>query len=230
MKIRLSFMAVLAASAINTSPSLAAGDIAKGEALSQTCLGCHGVPGLRNPSPVYRVPMIGGQKAVYLETALKAYKNKTRSHPTMRAQAANLSDENIKDISAYFESLKQESKPFSKSGAAAGEKIFNEIDKDSKVGCVTCHGTGGRASIDEAKPDGTSLTEKEAEAIKETPSLAGQYDDYLQRVLLDYKSGARVSIMNGFASNLSKNDIKALSRWLRSKKGILNAPVIKSKK
>jgi len=39
--------------------AIASGDKAKGENLSQTCLGCHGAPGLRNASPVYRVPMIG---------------------------------------------------------------------------------------------------------------------------------------------------------------------------
>ena len=49
-----------------------AADAEKGETLSQTCLGCHGAPGLRNPSPVYNIPMIGGQHAPYIESALKA--------------------------------------------------------------------------------------------------------------------------------------------------------------
>ena len=223
MSIRLFFSTIITLCAMTAFPAQAEVDLAKGESLSQTCLGCHGVPGLRNPSPVYRVPMVGGQKASYLENALKAYKAKTRSHPTMRAQAANLSDTDIKNIAAYFESLEYKNRPYSKFGAEAGEEIFNR-------GCARCHGTGGRADIDEAKPDGTVLTKEEKEAIKETPSLAGQYDDYLQRVLLDYKSGKRVSVMNGFASNLSKSDIKSLSLWLRSQSGTLNAPVIKSKK
>ena len=162
--------AAIAAFAVSTSPSLAAGDIAKGEALSQTCLGCHGVPGLRNPSPVYRVPMIGGQHASYLANALKAYRNKERSHPTMRAQAASLSDDDILNIAVYFESLKQKSKPFSKAGANAG--------KEKAANCIACHGLEGRADTEQAKSAGF-------------PVLAGQYDDYLERVLLDYKSGAR---------------------------------------
>ena len=210
MKIRLTFMAVLAALAINTSPSLAAEDIVKGEALSQTCLGCHGVPGLRNPSPVYRVPMIGGQHASYLENALKAYKNKERSHPTMRAQAASLSDEDIKNIALYFSNLKQDSKPFVKAGANAG--------KEKAADCVGCHSLDGSADTDAARASGF-------------PVLAGQYDDYLERVLLDYKSGTRQNgIMNGITENLSKKDIRNLARWFRSQKGALNAPVIKSKK
>ena len=65
------------------APAATAADAAQGEKLSQTCLGCHGAPGLRNPAPVYNVPMIGGQHQAYIVSALKAYKNKTRSHGTM---------------------------------------------------------------------------------------------------------------------------------------------------
>lgn len=209
MNIRLFFTAAITFCAFAISPVQAA-DIAKGESLSQTCLGCHGVPGLRNPSPVYRVPMIGGQHASYIEAALKAYKSKERSHPTMQAQAANLSESDIKDIAAYFSSLKQESKPFVKAGAAAG--------KEKAATCAGCHGIDGKADTDTAKSSGF-------------PVLAGQYDDYLERVLLDYKSGARKNAtMNSFAANLSKQDIKDLARWFRSQKGTINAPVIKSKK
>ena len=210
MSIRLFFMTAITALVSTTSPVQATGDVVKGEALSQTCLGCHGVPGLRNPSPVYRVPMIGGQHASYIEVALKAYKNKERAHPTMRAQAANLSNEDIKDIAAYFSNLKQVSKPFVKAGAAAG--------KEKVAVCVACHGLEGKADTDAARDAAF-------------PVLAGQYDDYLERVLLDYKSGARKNgIMNGITRELSKQDIKDLSRWFRSQKGTLNAPVIKSKK
>jgi len=122
MNIRLFFTAAITFCAFAISPVQAA-DVAKGESLSQTCLGCHGVPGLRNPSPVYRVPMIGGQHASYIEAALKAYKSKERSHPTMQAQAANLSESDIKDIAAYFANLKQESKPFVKAGAAPRKSV-----------------------------------------------------------------------------------------------------------
>lgn len=210
MSIRLFYIVALTALAITTSPASAEADIIKGEELSQTCLGCHGVPGLRNPSPVYRVPMIGGQHASYLENALKAYKSKERSHPTMRAQAANLSDEDIKNIAAYFSNLKQKTKPFAKAGAAAG--------KEKAASCAGCHSIDGTADTDVARNSGF-------------PVLAGQYDDYLERVLLDYKSGTRKNgVMNGIAAGLSKQDIKNLARWFRSQKGTINAPVIKSKK
>ena len=207
MNIRFSVLSAILALSFSffVNPALAEADVKKGESLSQTCLGCHGAPGLRNASPVYRVPMIGGQNAEYLVEALKAYKEKKRSHPTMRAQAANLSEQDMKNIAAYFEGLDQESKPFTKIGAKAGEK-------KAQV-CVACHGA-----------DGIAIN-------KTFPSLAGQYDDYIERALLDYKSGARENaIMAGQVANLSKQDIKDLARWYRSLAGKLNAPVIKIKK
>jgi len=88
-----------------------AADAANGEKLSQTCLGCHGAPGLRNPGPVYAIPMVGGQHAEYIVSALKAYKDKTRSHKTMQAQASNLTDENMADIAAFFAGLDGNSRP-----------------------------------------------------------------------------------------------------------------------
>lgn len=87
-------------------PVVAESDIDNGRLQAQTCMGCHGAPGMRNAYPGYRVPKLGGQHADYLVAALQAYKNKLRSHPTMQAQAADLSDEDMADIAAYFASLK----------------------------------------------------------------------------------------------------------------------------
>lgn len=80
----------------------AAGDAGVGAAKAQTCLGCHGVEGNRNAYPSYHTPRIGGQTQQYLEDALHAYRDGTRSHPTMNAQARRLSEEDIKDIAAFF--------------------------------------------------------------------------------------------------------------------------------
>ena len=90
-----------------SAPAFAAGDAEKGRLRAQTCMGCHGAPGLRNAYPGYRVPKLGGQHPQYLIDALKGYKEGKRSHPTMRAQAADLSDQDMADIAAYFASLKE---------------------------------------------------------------------------------------------------------------------------
>ena len=89
------------------SPALLAeGDVEKGRLAAQTCMGCHGAPGMRNAYPGYKVPKLGGQHPEYIVAALQGYRDLLRSHPTMQAQAADLSDEDMEDIAAYFASLK----------------------------------------------------------------------------------------------------------------------------
>ena len=68
------------------------------------CIGCHGIQGgYKTAFPeVYRVPMIGGQSAKYLEAALKSYRKGDRRHPTMVNIAKSMSDQDIADVAAYY--------------------------------------------------------------------------------------------------------------------------------
>ncbi len=66
------------------------------------CSGCHGMPGMRNAYPGYRVPKLRGQHAQYLIDALTAYRQGTRAHPTMHAQTAHLTDHDIAELAALF--------------------------------------------------------------------------------------------------------------------------------
>lgn len=71
------------------------------------CIGCHGIPGYKTTFPeLYHVPMIAGQNAKYIEAALNDYKSGARTHPTMDAVAASLSDQDIADLAAYYSTLK----------------------------------------------------------------------------------------------------------------------------
>jgi len=90
-------LALLAAPA-----ALAGGNTEAGRLKSNTCMGCHGIPGYTNVYPTYRVPKLGGQGPEYLAIALKAYRSGERPHMTMRAQAATLSDQDIEDIAAFL--------------------------------------------------------------------------------------------------------------------------------
>lgn len=68
-----------------------------------TCVGCHGIPGYRTAFPeVYPVPKLGGQHAAYIVKALQAYRDGTRSHPSMQAIAASLTDQQMVDLAAYY--------------------------------------------------------------------------------------------------------------------------------
>lgn len=69
--------------------------------------------------------------------------------------------------------------------------------------CAACHGKDGNTPIDPSYP-----------------KLAGQYRDYLERALLDYKSGARKNaIMAGQSQGLSRADIENLAAYYASLPG-----------
>lgn len=107
---RLFYCAIFASLAVATLASAAAraeGDAKAGQVKSIPCMGCHAIPGYSNVYPTYHVPRVGGQHPEYIVAALKAYKTKQRSHPTMQAQAASLSEEDMSDIAAFF-SMKHE--------------------------------------------------------------------------------------------------------------------------
>jgi len=93
--------AVVAAAAL-AAPSVFAADIEAGKAKSATCAACHGAEGI---SSVGMWPNLAGQKEEYLTKQIKAFRDGTRTEPTMTPMAAGLSDEDIANISAYYASL-----------------------------------------------------------------------------------------------------------------------------
>lgn len=94
---------VLMAPVLAWAQNAPAGDPAAGARKTQMCAGCHGIDGWRTAFPeVYSVPKIGGQHPAYIVKALQEYKNGERSHPSMRAIAASLSDQDMADLAAYY--------------------------------------------------------------------------------------------------------------------------------
>ena len=94
---------VLAALANNAAAAEVVGNPKAAPSKIEMCIGCHGIPGYKAAFPeVYRVPMIGGQSAKYIESALHAYKKGDRKHPSMRGIAVSLSDQDIADVAAYY--------------------------------------------------------------------------------------------------------------------------------
>lgn len=177
--------------------ALAAGDAAKGAALATTCMGCHGIPGYRNAYPSYRVPKLGGQNADYVVIALQEYRAKTRNHPTMQAQAAALSDEDMANIAAYFAS-----QGALQSGAAAdGAAVLR--GKAKAAVCAACHGEAGASSA------------------PNWPHLAGQHRDYLVHALAGYKAKLRQDpVMQGQVTALSDEDVSDLAAYFSAQPGL----------
>jgi cytochrome c553 len=97
------FVLALAAPLPAMAQSAPAGNAVAGYQKTAMCSGCHGIEGWRTAFPeVYKVPKIGGQHPAYIVKALQAYKSGGRSHPSMRAIAASLSDKDMADLAAYY--------------------------------------------------------------------------------------------------------------------------------
>lgn len=102
MMVRVAAAVVLAAAGATAQ---AEGDAAAGSKKTALCAGCHGILEYRTSFPtVYHVPKLGGQNAGYIVKALQGYKSGERSHATMRAIAASLSDQDMADLAAYYAS------------------------------------------------------------------------------------------------------------------------------
>ena len=83
--------------------AFSAGNAAAGQNKSTVCHACHGPTG-QSVQPIY--PNLGGQHADYLAKALKDYRDGSRQNAIMSGFAANLSDADIEDISAWYASQK----------------------------------------------------------------------------------------------------------------------------
>ncbi len=137
------------------------------------CMGCHGIIGYQASFPeIHKVPKIAGQSATYIVSALTAYKGGDRKHPTMRAIADSLSEQDIADLAAYYSQLgvKEGDAPPAALATPTPEAVQALITRDKDNNCTKCHGANFNTPN-----DGT------------VPKLAGQYADYLFVALKSYR-------------------------------------------
>ena len=184
------------------------GDAKAGEGINAMCIGCHGIKGYQASFPeVYRVPMISGQSAKYIVSALNAYKKGERKHPTMRGISESLTDQNIADLAAYYS---EHGLPEGKSAAPKDPKAptAQVTALLAKANCASCHGANFSSPIDPSYP-----------------KIAGQHADYLFVTLKGYKAGAHHvvgrdnAIMAGMAKQYTNAELKQLANYLASLEG-----------
>ena len=188
------------------------GDANAGQTKNAMCIGCHGIKGYQASFPeVYKVPMISGQGANYLSSALQAYRKGDRKHPTMRAVAVTLTDQDIADLSAYY----------SVHGVVAGAELpakpANEASAEvqallNKANCASCHGANYNKPVDPSYP-----------------KIGGQHADYLFVALKSYKNdnagnanakvGRAHPIMGAMAKQYTNAELKTMSNYLASLPG-----------
>ncbi len=94
------YLAALTA-AIFCTPAMAGGDPAAGQEKSAVCAGCHGADG---NATIGANPRLAGQYESYLYQALKQYKSGARKDLLMGNMVANLSNQDLKDLAAWYAS------------------------------------------------------------------------------------------------------------------------------
>jgi cytochrome c553 len=177
-------------------------DAAAGEKKVAMCIGCHGIPGYQASFPeIHKVPMISGQGAKYIVSALTAYKKGERKHPSMRSIAGSLSDQDMADVAAFYEGQGKAAAGGGESAAAAPSAAVAELLK--KGNCASCHGENLSKPIDPSYP-----------------KLAGQHADYLYVALKAYQTdknpnvGRSNAIMAGMAKPFTHAELKAMAGYI----------------
>jgi cytochrome c553 len=169
MKIKLTPLFVMAGLALIATQvqaaSLVEGSVDAGKAKALTCTACHGPEG-NSLNALW--PNIAGQNAPYLLAQLQAFKDGSRMDPLMSSQAMMLSEQDMADLSVYFESLPAAAQAVKDASTVdLGEALYRGGDIESgAAACLACHGPTGRGN-----------------PAAKYPALQGQHADYTAKQL-----------------------------------------------
>ena len=159
------------------------GDPLTGIAVTAPCVGCHGRDG-NTGDP--KTPRLAGLDAEYLIVAVNAYKDGDRDHSVMRDAVAELREQDVKDLAAFYASREPKALPIRKPLT-----ISQWTER-----CSRCHG-----------PDGNSTDER-------FPVLAGQDETYLAKAMESFHGGERANeLMYAMSFQMSGSDVQNLAAY-----------------
>jgi cytochrome c553 len=195
---RSSLFAVLSI-ALALPMGLQAGDPARGQQLSQACAACHGSDG-NSVNPEW--PKIAGQHAEYIHKQLMDYKSGRRENALMAGQVANLDEQDMRDLGAFY--ARQQISPGTADEAVAerGERIYRGgIPASGVAACTACHGPTGQGN-----------------PAAMFPVVAGQHARYNSDQLRYFRSEQRANdngrMMRNLAARMSDADIRAVAEYM----------------
>ena len=175
-------------------------EVGKAKAEAAGCFACHGVDGMATADGLAadkNVPNLAGEPNLYLQFQLVFFRKGVRKNEVMNAMAQQLSDDDLRDISAYYASLP------GPDGSKAPDTAPQETELGSKIAqgihCTNCHGD-------------------HFEGVDNIGRLAGQREDYVYEALRDFKSGARTATgaagMAEVVYPLGDVEMKALAHYV----------------
>lgn len=187
------------------------GNVAAGREKAAVCANCHGENG-KATAPLF--PSVAGLPESYLYWKLMAFKQSTRADSVMTPLVAANTEEDLRDIAAFYASLPFEAEstlvpePVDDAVLERGRGLYLSGDPARGVPpCQGCHGPEG------AGPPGGKPFQHA------WPSLRGQQAMYVSQRLANYQAGYAIDtsqdkIMAGVARGLTAEDIAALSAYI----------------
>jgi cytochrome c553 len=188
---------------VTATASLAAeGRVEAGKARAEQagCISCHGADGIATESGLAidkHVPNLAAEPDLYVQFQLVFFRKSTRKSEIMSAMAESLSNEDIRDLGAYYASLPPPSTPLPPDPAPEETNLGEKVAR--AIRCTSCHGD-------------------HYEGVDNIGRLAGQREDYLLKALGDFKSNARLATgavgMSEVVYPLGDPEMKALAHYL----------------
>ena len=176
-----------------------AADAEAGKAKSATCIACHGADG-NSSNPMW--PSLAGQHASYIYKQLSDFKAGRRINASMSGMVAGLSDDDMKNLAAYYETQSPRPVAFDGELIVKGESIYRGgIAEAGVAACMACHSPSGKGN----GPAGW-------------PSLKGQYPEYIVTQLQAFKQGTRANdpgkMMGNLVGRMSEMEMKAVAAYI----------------
>lgn len=197
--VRSSLFAVLSVALALPIGLQAAGDPVRGQGLSQACAACHGSDG-NSVNPEW--PKLAGQHASYTHKQLMDYKSGRRQNALMSGQVANLDEQDMWDLAAFYAQQQISPGTADESVAERGERIYRGgIPAQGVPACIACHGPTGNGN-----------------PAAMFPVVASQHARYSADQLRYFRSGQRANdngrMMRNVAARMSDADIEAVSQYM----------------
>jgi len=175
------------------------GDPAAGKSKSTTCAACHGADG-NSTDPQY--PKIAQQHAGYTAKQLRDYHGGGRDNAVMAGMAQPLSEQDMLDLAAYFETQALTGDAAEAEQVERGQQLYRGGDLGRGVAaCSACHGPTGRGN-----------------GAAGFPALAGQHAEYTEAQLMAFRSLQRHNdagqMMRNVAGRMSDQDMKAVASYI----------------
>lgn len=173
----------------------------------RACAACHGERGHSDTEGYY--PSIAGKPAGYVFKQLQNFRAGRRHNDVMQKMLANISDDYLREIAAYYAGQRIRASSGRSAGDSAlaapatqrAQKLVNQGDDTRQLpACSACHGD----NLAGIAPD--------------IPGLLGLPEAYIQSQLGAWRVGARNALapdcMQTVANALTPVEISAIAAWI----------------